>query len=114
MKDDALYLLHIRESIQKVESYAQDGRECFLRDAKTQDAILRNLHTLAESTQRLSAELKQAYTEIDWLGISGFRNVLVHDYLGINLTRVWEIVNDDLPPLKAAVEDALRERGLLE
>ena len=50
---------------------------------------------LSESTQRLSDGLKEAHPEVDWRGISGFRNVLVHDYLGINLIRVWEIVEGE-------------------
>jgi uncharacterized protein with HEPN domain len=52
----------------------------------------------------LSSELKVVHPEIDWRGISGMRNVLVHDYLGINLVRVWEIVEQDLYPLKEQIE----------
>ncbi len=88
MKDDRLYLIHILESIDRVEEYTSDGMEQFLIDKKTQDAVLRNLQILAESTQRISPELKSAHTEIDWRGISGFRNVLVHGYLGVNLITV--------------------------
>lgn len=52
MKDDRLYLIHIKEAIERIEEYTQEGKEVFLDDRKTQDAVLRNLHTLAESTQR--------------------------------------------------------------
>ena len=97
MKDDRLYLIHVRESIARIEEYIGEGREAFFADIRTQDAVLRNLQTLAESTQRLSADLKAAHPEVDWRGISGLRNILVHDYLGINLVRVWEIVERDLP-----------------
>jgi len=75
-----------------VEEYTSEGLGQFLADKKTQDAVLRNLQILAESTQRISPELKSAHTEIDWRGISGFRNVLVHDYLGVNLITVWGII----------------------
>ena len=64
---------------------------------------MRNLQTLAESSQRLSEPLKATRPEIDWKGIAGLRNILVHDYLGISLLRVWEIVEVFLPELKAAV-----------
>jgi len=84
LKDDRLYLIHILESIERVEEYTCQGLEQFLSDKKTQDAVLRNLQILAESTQRISPELKTANPEINWRGISGFRNVLVHDYLAIH------------------------------
>jgi uncharacterized protein with HEPN domain len=104
VKDDRLYLIHIRESIARIEEYTSEGREAFFADTRTQDAVLRNLQTLAESTQRLSADLKAAYLEVDWRGISGLRNILVHDYLGINLVRIWEIIARDLPVLKEQIE----------
>jgi uncharacterized protein with HEPN domain len=104
VKDERLYLIHICECIARIEGYTTEGREAFLADTKTQDAVLRNLQTLAESSQRLSAELKAAHPDVDWRGISGLRNILVHDYLGINLVRVWEIVERDLPILKGQIE----------
>jgi uncharacterized protein with HEPN domain len=103
VKDDQLYLHHIRESLERIEEYVGEGREAFLADRKTQDAVLRNLQTLAESSQRLSGPLKASRPEIDWRGIAGLRNILVHDYLGISLPRVWEIVEVFLPQLKSAV-----------
>jgi uncharacterized protein with HEPN domain len=55
------------------------------------------LHTLSESTQRISNELKKQHPDIDWRTIAAFRNVVVHDYLGVDLDRIWDIVEDDLP-----------------
>lgn len=109
MKDDKLYLLHIKECIERIEAYTADGKDAFLADVKSQDAVLRNLQVLAESTQRVSDEMKADHTEVDWLGISGFRNVLVHDYLGISLARVWEIVSQQIPALGMSVEQMLAE-----
>ena len=103
MKDDRLYLLHMKECIERIESYTIDGRDTFISSNIVQDAVLRNLHTLAESTQRISDNLKSAHPEIDWKGISGFRNIIVHEYLGIDLTYCWKVVEHDLPPLKNAV-----------
>jgi len=103
LKDDHLYLLHISESLERIEEYIAEGKEAFFADRKTQDAVLRNLQTLAESTQRLSEPLKASRPEIDWRGIAGLRNILVHDYLGISLPRVWEVVEVFLPQLQAAV-----------
>jgi uncharacterized protein with HEPN domain len=64
MKDDRLYLIHIQEAIERIEEYTQEGEEFFLEDRKTQDAVLRNLHTLAESSQRVSDSLKEHITVI--------------------------------------------------
>ena len=111
MKDDRLYLAHILECIERIQTYTSEGKDAFFTDTKTQDAVLRNLHTLAESTQRLSDELKAKHPQTDWQGISGYRNVLVHDYLGISLRRVWEIVTDNLPDLKREIEAVLAETG---
>ncbi|HJS19879.1 MAG TPA: HepT-like ribonuclease domain-containing protein [Anaerolineales bacterium] len=88
MKDDRLYLIHIQEAIERIEEYTREGQEYFLEDHKTQDAVLRNLHTLAESSQRISPGLKERHPQVDWRVISAFRNVVVHDYLGISLNRV--------------------------
>jgi uncharacterized protein with HEPN domain len=85
VKDDKLYLIHISECINRIAEYVVEGKESFFRDEKTQDAVLRNLQILSESTQRLSVDLKANYSDIEWKRIAGFRNVLVHDYLGINL-----------------------------
>lgn len=103
MKDDRLSLLHISECIARIEQYTADGKSAFFNDTKSQDAVLRNLQILAESSRRLSEALKKKHPEVDWRAIAGFRNVLVHDYLGINLARVWEIVVRDLPVLKSSI-----------
>lgn len=109
MKDDRLYLRHILACIERIERYTAEGRAHFLADEKTQDATLRNLQTLAESTQRLSDALKTRYAEVDWRSITGFRNVVVHDYLGIALGQIWAIVEVDLPLLRATVERMLSD-----
>ena len=107
MKDDRLYLIHISEAIQRIEEYTREGEEAFLEDYKTQDAVLRNLHTLAESTQRISNNLKTKHSQVDWRTLSAFRNVVVHDYLGISLDRIWDIIVNDLPSLKKNITTIL-------
>jgi uncharacterized protein with HEPN domain len=68
-----------------------------------QDAVIRNLQTMAESSQRLSEATKSSVPDVDWRAISGFRNILVHDYLGVDPNVVWAVVEYDLPNLKAAL-----------
>jgi uncharacterized protein with HEPN domain len=109
-KDDRLYLLHMSECIERVEHYtAEGGRTAFIASSLIQDAVIRNLQTMAESSQRISEARQQAHPEVEWLKISGFRNVLVHDYLGVDLDKVWEVVERDLPPLKHSVLAMLAE-----
>ena len=68
-----------------------------------QDAVIRDLQILAESSQRLSIELQGAEPQIPWRELSGFRNVIVHGYLGVDLGAVWLVVEQDLPVLTEAV-----------
>ena len=103
MKDNRLYLIHIREAIERIEEYTREGQEAFFEDHKTQDAVLRNLHTLAESAQRISSNLKAKHSQVDWRTLSAFRNVVVHDYLGISLDQIWDIIQNDLPALKKSI-----------
>ena len=104
MKDDKLYLIHIVECLERVASYVGEmDRDAFLASALVQDAVLRNLQVMAESTQQLSEGVKQAHAEIDWYRIAGFRNVLVHDYLGVDVERVWNIIETELPPFERAI-----------
>ena len=83
MKDSRLYLIHIRECIKRIERYTSGGRDAFFADEKTQDAVLRNLQTMAESTQLVDDSIKDAHPDVEWRSISAFRNVLVHEYLGL-------------------------------
>ena len=112
MKDDRLYLIHIKECIERVIMYTEEGKDVFFADIKTQDAVMRNLQILAESTQRLSDSLKGRYPEVDWRNISGFRNVAVHEYLSIDLKMIWDIVEQDLPVLEEQIEAILIEQDL--
>ncbi|MGA2914774.1 MAG: HepT-like ribonuclease domain-containing protein [Sedimentisphaerales bacterium] len=109
MKDDKLYLIHIIECIEHIESYTENvDKETFINTPIIQDAVIRNLQTMAESTQRLSERTKQMQPGIDWHRISGFRNVLVHDYLGVDLERIWNIVEKEITPLKNAIQAMMK------
>src|SRR5260370_18050539 len=107
MKDDRLYLIHILECISRIQQYTVEGKQSFLNDPKTQDAVLRNLQILAESTKRVSTDLKSTHPEVDWDRIAGFRNILVHEYLGINLVRIWELIEHSLPEFNERITSIL-------
>ncbi|MDV3002430.1 MAG: hypothetical protein N5P05_004085 (plasmid) [Chroococcopsis gigantea SAG 12.99] len=102
--DDLIYLKHILECVSLIRSYTSNGKVEFLGNVLVQDAVLRRLQIMAESTQRLSDDLKAKAPNIDWRALAGFRNILVHDYLGgIDLERVWAAVDIYLPELEVAV-----------
>ncbi|MDP4199470.1 MAG: DUF86 domain-containing protein [Bacteroidota bacterium] len=109
MKKDKLYIAHVIECIEKIEQYTSRGKEDFFVDGMKQDAVLRNLHTLAESSTRISTELKQHFPDVPWTEMAAFRNVVVHDYLGLELAQIWDIVAIDLPPLKASFRSIVQE-----
>ncbi len=73
-----------------------------------QDGVIRNLQTLAESSQRLSDRIKERYPEVDWKGLSGFRNVLVHDYLGVDLDQIYRVVEKDVPKGRTRIASGAR------
>ncbi len=109
MKDDLLYVVHVLECIGRIGRYCEQGEHAFRESDLIQDAVLRNLQTLGEPTKRMSEGLKARHPEIDWRAISGFRNVLAHDYLGINLDRVWRIVSIQAPLLASQMQAIRRE-----
>lgn len=92
------------DCVARVREYTQAGAAAFEASRLVQDAVLRNLHTLTESSQRLSAESKQTEPQVPWRELAGFRNVIVHGYLGVDLAAVWLVVERDLPPLAEALE----------
>jgi len=109
MKDQRVYLRHILESIALIEEYTSIGRDQFLTSHIAQDATLRRLQVMAESTQKLSEDIKNLHPEVDWRALSGFRNVLVHDYLGVDMDQVYTTVQEHLPILRTAVESMLED-----
>ena len=107
-RDDIL-VEHMLDCIARIEKYLPDGEKQFFASDLVQDAVVRNLQTLAESSQRLSTESKRSQPEIDWRAIAGFRNILVHDYMGLDLSLIWLVVEKELPLLKRALGE-LRQR----
>ena len=108
MTRDRLYLIHILECIEKIESYTVDGREAFMKSRMIQDAVIRNFEVIGEATKRVSMDVRQQYPDIRWRDVAGFRDVLIHDYLGVDLDEVWNIVQTTMPILKDQVAHILQ------
>lgn len=103
MKDERVYLGHIRDAINDIEEYVSAGRDVFMAERMRQDAVIRKLEIIGEAVKRLSESTKDARREIPWRQIAGMRDRLTHDYFGVDLVLVWRVIERDLPVLKAAV-----------
>jgi uncharacterized protein with HEPN domain len=90
-----------------VRRYTAQGPDVFFENEMAQDATLRNLQVLAESCRRLPVSLRERHSEINWRGIAGFRNMVVHEYLHLRLPVVWEIISTDLGPLEEVIAEEL-------
>jgi uncharacterized protein with HEPN domain len=111
MKTDRLYLEHIREAIDKIAAFTAAGREEFLRNQMVQDAVIRNFEIIGEAVKRLSESPKVKFPGIPWRRVAGFRDVLIHDYMGVDATEVWNIVQNHLPALRQAIDELLQRDG---
>ena len=93
----------MRECLERVQTYTGGVRQTFEGSRLVQDAVIRNLQALTESSQRLSEAIKATEPGVPWRELSGLRNVIVHGYLGIDVAAVWLVVEQDLPSLAEAV-----------
>lgn len=106
-RHDRDYLEHILHAAEAIGRSAACGREHFLADEDAFDAGLRRLHTIAESTQRLSNDLKDRHPEIPWTRIAGFRNRIVHAYMDVDPELIWSVIQEELPALLRLVSTEL-------
>jgi uncharacterized protein with HEPN domain len=112
MKDPQVYLLHIRDATERVLRYTAEGKSAFLADPKTQDAVVRNLEIIGEAVKNLPDLLKAGHPDIPWKQMAGMRDKVIHEYFGVNLQLVWEVVERELPALRQKIEMIItREPG---
>jgi uncharacterized protein with HEPN domain len=101
---DAVYLGHILDGIARIERYSAVGQARFLAESHWQDAMIRQLEVIGEATKRLSPELRGRYPEVAWRRMAGLRDVLFHDYMGVDLDVVWGVAQRALPDLKRQIQ----------
>ena len=109
MREDRERLLDIQEAIERIEKYAAQGQEAFEEDELIQTWIVHHLQIIGEASRAITSALRDQYPAVPWMKIIGMRNILVHDYFGIDTDVVWSVVANDLEPLKRNVVTILQD-----
>ena len=113
-KDPRIYLAQILERIDRVREYTAEGKEAFFADRRTQDAVIRNFEVIGEAAKRVPEQYRKEHPVIPWRELSGFGDVLIHQYEGVSIAEVWQIVEKNLDPLRMAIEAMLPPLDELE
>ena len=104
MDRDNLFIQHILEAITEIDSYISGvSFDEFLKDKKLQAAVIYRIQIVGEAAKNLSAEFVISRPHIPWKDIAGMRDILIHEYAGVHVERVWRTAKDDLPPLKKTI-----------
>ena len=109
-KDDLVYLGHIIDAISMIKKYTNGLKKgSFLKDKKTQDAVIREITVIGEATALISDLFKERHGDIPWGDMKGTRNRIVHGYFSIDLNIVWQLIIRDLPELEIKLKELAKE-----
>ena len=108
MKRDLPYLAHIADSITAIQTYVAGGRDVFLRERLIQDAVIRNFEIIGEAASRLSTATG-GLSDAPWKRVVAFRKRLIHGYWSVDVMLVWDVIENELPPLKTEVARLIAE-----
>jgi len=105
-RDVSLLVGDMIECIGKIEEYTRDmKREAFLADTGIQDSVIRRLEIMGEAVKGIPGEIRERYPGVPWRRLAGLRDVLIHGYFGINIARVWAVIEKDIADLKAGLTE---------
>jgi uncharacterized protein with HEPN domain len=106
MKDDKIYIDHILQSIDRIEDYLSGkDHQTFSNDFMTQDAIVRQLEIIGEATKRISKELRNTNPQVPWPDMAGMRDILIHDYIDVDIDIVWKTASESIVKLKFLLQN---------
>jgi uncharacterized protein with HEPN domain len=108
MKNEFVFLKHIISSIENIESFCKEKEE-FMKSIMIQHAIIKDLEIIGEASKNIPTQFKNKYPSIEWKKIAGLRDKLTHNYFGIDLDLVWNIVKTKLPELKKEINNILNK-----
>ena len=106
-RSERLYLTDIRDAIDRILDYTSKVRGDFIVDPRTQDAVVRNIEIIGEATRGVSDVARTAHPEIPWRDMADMRNRVIHDYFRTDLDVVWDLVTNDLRPLRQQIDGLL-------
>lgn len=111
-KDPRFFIEHILESIKWIEEYTKEiSKDDFLHSTQIQDAVIRRLEIIGEAAKNMPPELKEKHSDIPWRQMAGIRDVLIHEYFGVDLHLLWNVVKKDLPGLKHKISNILERKN---
>ncbi len=109
-KNPKIFLEDILESIERIEQYTKNKTKTkFLDDYEKQDAIMKRLEIIGEAVKNIPTGVKKKYPEIPWKDMAGMRDVLIHEYFGVRMERVWDTAKNDIPKLKKQILGLLKK-----
>ena len=112
-KNRSVYIRHVYDCVGWIKEYVQAGKDEFFQDRKTQDAVIRNLEVIGQAVKDLGTDsLVHSHPETPWIQIAATRNFLAHQYLGVDLALVWNIVEQHLPQLEEQIIEIAKNEGI--
>ncbi len=110
MRDYRLYLEDILKAIRSIDKYTKDLTfQKFKRNNLVVDAVVRNLEIIGEAAKNIPANIRKKSSDIEWKKISGLRDILAHEYFGVDMEILWDIITNKLPNLKEKVSKLSKE-----
>ena len=110
MRRDELFLKDIVKAMEKIFNYTEEmTKEEFKNDDLIVDAVLRNIEIIGEAANSVSNEIHEEYKDVPWRRMIGLRNIVIHEYFGVDLNIVWQVVTVNLPETKPKIEKILKE-----
>ena len=98
IRDDQVYLAHIMDALEQISTYTNGmNEEAFRVNRMAQDAVIRQFEIIGEATKNLSESFRENHSGMPWKDLAGFRDKLIHQYFGVDLSTVWQSVVDDVP-----------------